>query len=268
MKKLLFLIVAIITLASCTSVQPGHKGVEVSWGGQTNMHRVYGEGLQSGMHWIFDDMVEYDVREHTIVEKFEFNDKNNMLTAVEISLDYSLDGTKVNLLHTKIQDFMTKISKTLKSAAKEVIPQYSAVELNITKRSEAESKLTKILSEELPEFYVHFARVQMTDVDIPHAVSKLAEETAKQLGRNELASKKEAEQVSLSKAKVAEAQGNYDAAQLNAKTKDLMSSPKMLELRKIENESLMWEGFLKHGKSPYGTNNVFGAESAILKNMK
>lgn len=259
------LILALLTLISvtftnCATVDSGHKGVEVSWGGETNMTTVYGEGMDGGMHWLVDDMVEYDVREKTMVKRFEFNDKNNMGTGVEISVDYNLNPDKVNLLHTKISDVETKIIKTLKSAGKEVIPQYSAVELNISKRTEAESKLAAIMAEELPEFYVEFARIQMTDVDIPDAVAKLAEETAVQLGRNELAEKKEAEKTALAKAKVAEAKGNFEAAQYDDKTKALMTKPAYLELERIKTEQ-MWA---KKGVSPWGSNNFFGVESAAV----
>lgn len=268
MKKLILLFAVFATLlTSCETVQSGHRGVEVSWGGATNMQTVYAEGTHWGMHWIWDDMVEYDSREQTIVERYEFNDKNSMLTTVEISLDYNPEGTKVNKLHKYIKDYDIKLKKTLKSAAKEVIPQYSAIELNITKRNEAESKLAKILQAELPDVYINFARVQMTDVDLPQAVSRLAEETAKQIGRNELASKKKAEQVSLAEAKVAEAQGNYDAGILNARTKDLMSQPKMLELLRLENDGKMWEGFIKHGVSPLGNHNTFGVSPTIVKGL-
>lgn len=267
MKKLKsVLLVSIIALfASCTTVQSGHKGVEVSWGGETNLNTVYSEGMDGGLHWIWDDMIEYDVREKTTVHTFEFNDKNNMTTTVELSLDYNLNPKKVNLLHTEITDVETKIIKTLKSAGKEVVPQYSAVELNITKRTEAEEMLSKIISEELPEFYVEFARLQMTDVDIPKSVAKLAEETAVQIGRNELAEKKEAEQTALAKAKVATAQGNYDAGILDAKTKKLLSTPEILKLKELDVE-MMWA---KKGVSRYGNNNVFGTSgAAVIKGLK
>ena len=39
--------IAIATLPSCETVPPGHKGVEVSWGGETNLSKVYGEGLKN-----------------------------------------------------------------------------------------------------------------------------------------------------------------------------------------------------------------------------
>ena len=257
-KKLLGLLVIVLVVAtSCTTVDSGHKGVEVSWGGETNLEKVYNEGMDGGFHWLWDNMIEYDVRERTMTEKFQFNDKNNMNTGVEIALDYNLDPSKVNLLHVEIKDYEVKILKTLKSAGKEVVPQYSASELNLTKRQEAEEELSRILSEELPEFYVEFARVQMTDVDIPTKIAEAAEATAKQMEFNKLALEK-----------ATEAENNFKAAEWDAQTKQILSQPAMLQLLKLENDKLKWEGFLKHGKSPYGSGNVYGAETAVFKGMK
>lgn len=264
MKKAILLLIASATMLSCSTVDSGHKGVEVSWGGETNLQTVYPEGMNGGLHWIWDDMVEYDVREKTITHKFEFNDKNNMVTTVELALDYRLDPKKVNLLHSQITDVDTKIIKTLKSAGKEVVPQYSSVELNIHKRAEAEDKLSKIIEAELPEFFVKFARLQMTDVDIPKAVAKLAEQTAVQIGKNELASKKEEEQKNLAMAKVAEAKGEFEATEFEVKTKNLMSQPKLLDLYKAETERVWAE----KGVSPYGENNVFGADVGVLRGLR
>ena len=271
MKKVLNLVIAlamVFSVASCTTVDAGHKGVEISWGGETNMKSILPEGMDMGLHWIFDDVVQYDVREHTMVKKFSFNDKNDMTTEVVVALDYNLSPSQVNKLHAGINDYEVKIATSLSSAAKEVVPQYSAVDLNKHKRNEGEALLTEILRKELPEFYVEFKRVRFTDINIPNGISKLAEQTAVQLGRNELASKKEAEQTALAKAKVAEAQGNYDAGVLNAKTKDIMSSPKMLEMMRVENDRIMAEGYRTHGKSPYGTNNIFGSGAAqVVKGL-
>lgn len=264
MKKVLLVLAIGLMAISCTTVKSGHKGVKVSWGGQTDLQTVYSEGMDSGISWTWNDMVEYDVREKTLSQHFEFNDNNNMTTKVELSLDYRLDPKKVNLLHTQITDVETKILKTLKSAGKEVVPQYSAVELNITKRQEAEQKLTEIIREELPEFFVEFRRIQMTDVDIPTAVSKLAEETAVQLGRNELAKKKEAEQTALAKAVVAKSKGLFEAAEFDVKTKKLMSQPAVLKLYEAETE----RRWAEKGVSKYGSNNVFGSNASVIKGLR
>lgn len=264
MKKTLLALSLALFITSCTTVESGHKGVKVSWGGETDLTTVYSEGMDSGISWIWNNMVEYDVREKTLVKKFEFNDKNNMVTAVELSLDFNLDPSKVNLLHTQITDVETKILKTLKSAGKEVVPQYSAIELNISKRKEAEDKLASIVSSELPEFYIEFKRLQMTDVDIPVAVANLATETAVQLGRNELALKKEAEQVALAAANIAKSKGEFEAAEYDVKTKDLMSKPAVLRLYEAETE----RKWAEKGISKYGNNNVFGSGASVIKGLK
>lgn len=264
MKKVLGVLLVVVMLVSCETVQSGHKGVEVSWGGETNLNVVHPEGMNTGLHWVWDEIVEYDVRERTMVKVFEFNDKDNMKTTVELALDWNCNPNKVNLLHVKITDVEAKILKTLKSAGKEVVPQYSAVELNITKRTEAESKLKDILSKELPEFYIEFARIQMTDVDIPHKVAELAEQTAVQLGRNELASKKEEEQTNLAKARVAESKGKFEAAEYDARTKAIMSKPEMLKLKELE----IQQTWANKGVSPYGNNNVFGSQTAVVKGLQ
>ena len=42
MKKVMYLVMAVfgLSLTSCETVAPGHKGVEVSWGGETNMNVI------------------------------------------------------------------------------------------------------------------------------------------------------------------------------------------------------------------------------------
>jgi len=266
MKNLLVLCMAalfITSYTSCTTVDSGHKGVKVYWGGKTELEYVLPEGMEVGVSWLWNSCVEYDVREKTLVKKFVFNDSRNMETSVEIALDYNLNPDQVNLIHSGITDIETKILKTLKSAGKEVVPQYTASELNLKERKTAEQALESIISKELPEFYVEFARVQITDVDIPPAIAEVAQQTAIQEGKNDLAAKKELEQTNLAKARIAEAKGKYDAALYDAKTKDIMSSPKMLELKKLEIE-MEWA---KKGVSKYGNNNVFGASTAVLKGL-
>lgn len=266
MKKVLSILMIGLTMfaTSCTTVDSGHKGVKVSWGGETDMSTVLPEGMNGGLHWLWDDVVEYDVREHTVVKEFSFNDKNDMITTVSVALDYNLDPTKVNKLHVGINDVDLKIETSLSSAAKEVVPQYAAVDLNKHKRAEGEAKLAEILKKELPEFYVQFKRVRFTDINIPAGISRLAEETAVQIGRNELAKQKEAEQTALAKAKAAAGKGDYEKAQWDYKTKELLSRPAVLKLRELEVE----EAFAKAGISRYGNNNVFGSQTAIVKGLK
>ena len=68
----------------------------------------------------------------------------------------------------------------------------------------------------------------------------------------------QAEQKALKK--IAEAKGNYEAALYDAKTKEILSQPKMLELYRAETD----RKWAEKGISPYGHDNVFGSGSNIL----
>jgi hypothetical protein len=73
---------------------------------------------------------------------------------------------------------------------------------------------------------------------------------------------KQAEQTALKK--VALAKGNYEAAQYDAKTKEILSQPKLLELYRAETERIR----ATNGTSEYGQNNVFGSAQGISLNRK
>lgn len=250
MKNFIFLL-SVILIAGCTSIGPKDRGIKVEWGGKCDTKTVYTPGLKWGLHWWWDDMVTYNVSQQTIVDTFNFNDKNNMKTTVEIAVDFNLDPNQVGLLHVNITDWMIKLKKTMKSAAKEVIPQYSATDLNLNKRAEGESKLAGILEKEFPAIYLEFGRVQITDVDIPEAIAETAELNAKQAELNKLAA-----------SKVLESENNYKAAEWDSKTKDILSQPAMLKLKELEIE----QTWANKGVSKYGTNNVFGTSTGILLN--
>jgi regulator of protease activity HflC (stomatin/prohibitin superfamily) len=72
----------------------------------------------------------------------------------------------------------------------------------------------------------------------------------------------QAEQTALKK--VALAKGNYEAAIYDAKTKEILSQPKLLELYRAETDRV----WAQKGVSSYGNNNVFGTIPGMLINRK
>lgn len=265
----MLLTAVVLFAASCTSVDSGHKGVEVEWGGKTNMDMVYGEGIHYGLSWIVDDMIEYDCREQTMIVNESFLDYDGLATPVQVYLYYSPIPSAVNKLHTQIgMDFReTKLTGVFKGAVKTVIAQHKALLLNREDRPVAEKKINDILNEELPTMYLECKRVQITDIDLPGGIKQMIEEAKIQDERNKLAEKKELEKKNLANAEIARAKGEYEAATYDAKTKEILSQPKMLELKRLENEGLMWEGFVKHGKSPFGDGNMYGITPSVIKGL-
>lgn len=263
MKKSTFFILTLFSLifTSCIGVDPGHRGVEIKYGGHTNMEKVYNEGLSTGIHWIIDDMVEYDCREQTMTIHEKFLDYDGLDTDIEIILYYAPQPDKVNYLHTKIgQDFRdTKLKGIFKGAVKTVIPKHQALKLNREERNDAEEGIAKILKEELPSMYIDFRRVQITDVGLPPKISEMIVLTKEQEERNKLAAKKELEATNNANAEIARAKGEYTAATYDAKTKEILSQPALLKLKELDIEM----EYAKKGVSRYGNNNVFGSGSGI-----
>ena len=72
----------------------------------------------------------------------------------------------------------------------------------------------------------------------------------------------EEEKLNLGNALVAEAKGRYEAAQFDAKSAQLLSTPQNLKLKELDIE-MEWA---RKGVSKYGTSNVFGGQSNILLN--
>lgn len=266
MKKLFsILLISAITFSvtSCTTVDTGHEAAVISYGGQTDMTQTLPEGIHWGFDYLWNDTVEYGVREQTYNYAVTLNDKNDMQTPVELVIYYQAQKGKVNKIHSLVgPDYKDeKLKAFIASVVGKVIPQYSAQDINKFKRAEVEQKITHLLAQEAQAIYVNVPRVNFTKVGIPAGVERVATAIAVQLSNNKLATEKEAEQVALAKAKVARAQGDYDVGVLNAKTQDLLSQPKMLEKQRIDNERIMWEGYAKTGKSPFGENNIFGGAS-------
>jgi regulator of protease activity HflC (stomatin/prohibitin superfamily) len=269
MKNIKILIIALLfAFTSCTTIPPGHKGVKVKWGGKTDMEQIYNEGMKVGLNWVWDDMVKYDCREQQMVLKGDFLDYDGLDTEIEVIVYYSPDPNSVNQLHTQVSNWEERLTGIFKGAVKQVIPKHQALKLNREERDVAEASLAKILEPNLKSIYIDFKRVEITDVSLPDKISKMIVLAKEQDERNNLAEKKESEQKFLAQAQVARAKGEYEAAIFDAKTKEILSQPKMLELQRVENEKIMWEGYKEHGKSPYGNNNVFGSETAIIKGLK
>lgn len=256
-------IIMSVTATSCTSVETGSEAAIISYGGETNMSQTLPEGLHWGLNYLWDNTVPYVVKEQTYNYAVQLNDKNDMTTPVELVIYFQAQRGKVNKIHSLVgQDYKDeKLKAFIASVVGKVVPQYAAQDINKFKRAEVEQKITQLLAKEAVAIYVNVPRVNFTKVGIPAGVEKVATAIAVQLSNNQLAEKKEAEQVALAKAKVAQAQGDYDAGVLNAKTQDLLSQPKMLEKQRIDNERIMWTGYAKTGKSPFGENNIFGGSS-------
>lgn len=103
-----------------------------------------------------------------------------------------------------------------------------------------------------------------TNIRPSEDLAKIISDKIKTIQETQNAELNEVKALAVNKTKVANAQGDYDAAILTAKKNDILSQPKMLELYRAETE----RRWADKGISPWGENNVFGTIPGMLLQRK
>jgi len=131
-------------------------------------------------------------------------------------------------------------------------------------RNVYEANVTKSLTTSLEKEGFTLNNIAVLKMALPDSYKKAIERKIAVLQETAtiISQTKQAEQTALKK--VALAKGNYEAAQYDAKTKEILSQPKLLELYRAETERIR----ATNGTSEYGQNNVFGSAQGILLNRK
>jgi regulator of protease activity HflC (stomatin/prohibitin superfamily) len=129
-------------------------------------------------------------------------------------------------------------------------------------RNVYEANVTKSLAASLEKEGFTLNNIAVLKMALPSSYKKAIERKIAVLQETAtiISQTKQAEQTALKK--VALAKGNYEAAQYDAKTKEILSQPKLLELYKAETARIR----ATNGTSEYGSNNVFGSAGNILLN--
>jgi len=266
MKNLVFILMIglfAMTLPSCTEVQNGFKGVVYKpYDGGLDPSEIYGEGVDMGLSWFWNDMITYDCRQKTTDIETTLLDVNGMDVQVTGSVFHRVVPNEIGYLHlNKGTDYEeTYIVPVFEGVLKDVIGDYTAQSLVTDKRTEAQIRIKEALTIAFKKNHIICDDIIIRDVDLPNRITNAIESKQVQEEKNLLAEKKKKEEENLAEARIAKAKGNFEAAQYQAKTKKILSQPAMLELYRAETERIWAE----QGVSPWGNNNVFGESSNIL----
>lgn len=172
--------------------------------------------------------------------------------ASELFIKYRVDMEE--LINTRVRTIVRKelLDNAVSFASDSLLQHRNVYEANVTK--------TLALSLEKEGFTLN--NIAILKMALPPSYKKAIERKIAVLQETAtiVSQTKQAEQTALKK--VALAKGNYEAAIYDAKTKEILSQPKLLELYKAETDRI----WAQKGASPYGSNNVFGNASGILLN--
>lgn len=158
------------------------------------------------------------------------------------------------LINTRVRNIVRKelLDNAVNFASDSLLQHRNVYEANVTRT------LTKSLAAE----GFNLNNIAILKMAIPASYKKAIETKIRVIQETATIKSQtlQAEQTALKK--VALAKGNYEAAQYDAKTKEILSQPKLLELYRAETDRI----WAQKGKSPYGQNNVFGSTAGVLLN--
>ena len=185
---------------------------------------------------------------------------------LDVAINLQLKRESATMLFTKYRVGMEELIETRvrNIVRKELLDNAVsfASDSLLQHRNVYEANVTRTLEKALEKEGFILNNIAVLKMDIPASYRKAIETKIKVIQETATIKSQtiQAEQTALKK--VALAKGNYEAALYDAKTKEILSQPKLLELYRAETERVWAE----KGKSPYGQNNVFGSTSGILLN--
>lgn len=251
---------------SGTTIKPGEEGFLFdSFGGGVNKTMIYTEGYVPHLPW--KEMITYNVQYKSHKYTAKVLDKDGTEVTVSVTVNAALKRGKSPFVHLKhgIGYEASVIDELSNGAIKDAIGKYGYEQIYGTKRENVESEIETSIKSSLGKENILVAFAEVTDVDLPKAIASaiIAKQEQEQL--NLKAEKLKTYETNIASASVEAAKGRFETAEFDAKTKAILSQPKMLELKKLEIEQIWAE----KGVSPYGTNNVFGAgATSVIKGLR
>lgn len=263
------LILIIFFFTSWKDVNMGDEGfVYEPYGSGIDTNKTYIEGTYFIAPW--NDIITYNVRQQSKQYISTVMDVNGTNITMTVSVNYSAIKRKSANLHLKHgPGYITFVDDKAKGAIKDVVGRYTYEEVYSTKREILEEEIESILKKDFSGNFVQLNYVEIADVDLPPAIADeiVNKETQKQ--RNLKSELMKTEEKNLADALIEKSRGDsslvisatYKAQAIKKEAEQLKQNPSYIDYIK-------WKGFAEGKGSPYGTNNVFGAGTGILKEIK
>lgn len=158
-----FLVVAILGSCSFKTVEPGHRGVKVTFG------KPHAESLSEGLYFVnpfTSRLVELDVRQQKWEAKTAAYTKDVQQAQITFVLTYGLSSTDAHLVYREVgSDWADKlVAQVVEEEVKREIGQHEAVDL-ISQRNEAARAMEGNIIAILGKRRVVVTGFQLTNID-------------------------------------------------------------------------------------------------------
>ncbi|TMQ08428.1 MAG: prohibitin family protein [Deltaproteobacteria bacterium] len=258
------LIVAVLLVASLTTIHPGHVGVSVRKCGGGG---VSSDPIPTGYYWrslFCEDVVEYPTSLQTLVlsksphegraidESITVTSSEGLPVNLDVSLSFTLDPAKVPAIYTKFRNTIEMIAhnfvrQTIREGVQSVFAQFTAEQLYSTKREESRVEVQNFLSKRLSTEGFVIQQFTVNETRVPEAVVQAINAKVAMIQESQKAEAQVRKTEAEAKQRVAQAQGEADAKRLSAdaeayfnKTVAASITPEYVQYKALEK----WNGEL------------------------
>lgn len=258
------LIVAVLLVASLTTIHPGHVGVSVRKCGGGG---VSSDPIPTGYYWrslFCEDVVEYPTSLQTLVlsrspheghaidESITVTSSEGLPVNLDVSLSFTLDPAKVPAIYTKFRNTIEMIAhnfirQTIREGVQSVFAQFTAEQLYSTKREESRVEVQNFLGKRLSTEGFVIQQFTVNETRVPEAVVQAINAKVAMIQESQKAEAQVRKTEAEAKQRVAQAQGEADAKRLSAdaeayfnKTVAASITPEYVQYKALEK----WNGEL------------------------
>ncbi len=279
MKKVLLGLLLAMSITSCTTADSSEVALVVDQIG--NDKGIPNVEMASGLIFYFpptQDIFTYptSIQHHEwTVDANKYSEGRNAIEIttsegaafpVDIALDVQLIRSSAADVFKKYRIEMEPLLDTrIKALVKKELVRHSTkytTDSLLQYKSNFENEVTLTLAKVLETEGFIISNISASKLHLPVAYIAAINKKIQVIQQTATIKSQTEQAVQSALKKVAEAKGNFEAAQYDARTKEILSQPKMLELYRAETDRI----WAQKGKSPYGSNNVFGSAQGILLN--
>lgn len=158
-----------------TTLGPGQAGVKYSIFSGTNLETTYGEGLKVHPPWL--KVFKYDVRFQEKLEEITALSSDGLSIGMDASIRWRPNGERLPSLHTTYgENYYAKlVQPEVRSAAREVVGQYTPEELYSSRRTELQQQIIERVREGVGVNFIDVEAVLIRNVQLPEQIQRAIE---------------------------------------------------------------------------------------------
>lgn len=188
-------------MSSCAEVDNGYAGVAYKpYDGGLDTENIYGEGVDMGVSWLWNDMITYPIRQQSIDLNMTLMDKEGLDVTISATLLYRLIPNKIGKLHEeKGRDYEASyVLPIAESICKKVVAGFGAIELNVSRREVAQNLIKSGIEKTFASNgHILVDNFMIRDIDLPAQIAKAIIAKKTQDEKNQLAEKKKLQEENL-----------------------------------------------------------------------